>query len=164
MVHVHKGKYKSECFILKKCGLSMRGKIPQNKIYSLRKGRRSVFINNYEYPLRCNPDAEPLPAIEVRPESDLNARFRELEELLSRVDAGTREFFEAEMEYCRNHLFLGDRQRRTMEEMLRVQQDSLAKYKNELDELKHAYRKENEEYPDQESENDLFGGASAQVL
>ena len=23
------------------------------------------------------------------------------------------EFFEAEMEYCRNHLFLGDRQRRT---------------------------------------------------
>ena len=54
--------------------------------------------------------------------------------------------------------------RRTMEEMLRVQQDSLAKYKNELDELKHAYRKENEEYPDQGSENDLFGGASAQVL
>jgi MoxR-like ATPase len=51
-----------------------------------------------------------------------------------------------------------------MEEMLRVQQDSLAKYKNELDELKHAYRKENEEYPDQGSENDLFGGASAQVL
>jgi MoxR-like ATPase len=70
----------------------------------------------------------------------------------------------AEMEYCRNHLFLGDRQRRTMEEMLRVQQDSLTKYKNELDELKHAYRKENEEYPDQGSENDLFGGASAQVL
>ena len=164
LFYLHKDKYKSQCFILKKYDLSMRGKIPQNKIYSLRKGRRSVFINNYEYPLRCNPDAEPLPAIEVRPESDLNARFRELEELLSRVDAGTREFFEAEMEYCRNHLFLGDRQRRTMEEMLRVQQDSLAKYKNELDELKHAYRKENEEYPDQGSENDLFGGASAQVL
>lgn len=164
LFYLHKDKYKSQCFILKKYDLSMRGKIPQNKIYSLRKGRRSVFINNYEYPLRCNPDAEPLPAIEVRPESDLNARFRELEELLSRVDAGTREFFEAEMEYCRNHLFLSDRQRRTMEEMLRVQQDSLAKYKNELDELKHAYRKENEEYPDQGSENDLFGGASAQVL
>ena len=164
LFYLHKDKYKSQCFILKKYDLSMRGKIPQNKIYSLRKGRRSVFINNYEYPLRCNPDAEPLPAIEVRPESDLNARFRELEELLSRVDAGTREFFEAEMEYCRNHLFLGDRQRRTMEEMLRVQQDSLTKYKNELDELKHAYRKENEEYPDQGSENDLFGGASAQVL
>ena len=164
LFYLHKDKYKSQCFILKKYDLSMRGKIPQNKIYSLRKGRRSVFINNYEYPLRCNPDAEPLPAIEVRPESDLNARFRELEELLSRVDAGTREFFEAEMEYCCNHLFLGDRQRRTMEEMLRVQQDSLAKYKNELDELKHAYRKENEEYPDQGSENDLFGGASAQVL
>lgn len=164
LFYLHKDKYKSQCFILKKYDLSMRGKIPQNKIYSLRKGRRSVFINNYEYPLRCNPDAEPLPAIEVRPESDLNARFRELEELLSRVDAGTREFFEAEMEYCRNHLFLSDRQRRTMEEMLRVQQDSLTKYKNELDELKHAYRKENEEYPDQGSENDLFGGASAQVL
>lgn len=164
LFYLHKDKYKSQCFILKKYDLSMRGKIPQNKIYSLRKGRRSVFINNYKYPLRCNPDAEPLPAIEVRPQSDLNARFRELEELLSRVDAGTREFFEAEMEYCRNHLFLGDRQRRTMEEMLRVQQDSLTKYKNELDELKHAYRKENEEYPDQGSENDLFGGASAQVL
>lgn len=58
LFYLHKDKYKSQCFILKKYDLSMRGKIPQNKIYSLRKGRRSVFINNYEYPLRCNPDAE----------------------------------------------------------------------------------------------------------
>ena len=108
---------------------------------------------------------KPLPAIEVRPESDLNARFRELEELLSAGGCRNEGVFSKQrLEYCRNHLFLGDRQRRTMEEMLRVQQDSLAKYKNELDELKHAYRKENEEYPDQGSENDLFGGASAQVL
>lgn len=57
LFYLHKDKYKSQCFILKKYDLSMRGKIPQNKIYSLRKGRRSVFINNYEYPLRCNPDA-----------------------------------------------------------------------------------------------------------
>ena len=75
LFYLHKDKYKSQCFILKKYDLSMRGKIPQNKIYSLRKGRRSVFINNYEYPLRCNPDAEPLPAIEVRPESDLKRSF-----------------------------------------------------------------------------------------
>lgn len=164
LFYLHKDKYKSQCFILKKYDLSMRGKVPQNKIYSLRKGRRSVFINNYEYPLRCNADAEPLPAIEVRPENDLTSRFRGLEELLSRVDAGSKEFFDAEREYCRNHLFLSEQERRKMDEMLRVQQDSLEKYKHELDELKHAYRKENEEYPDQGSEGDLFGGAPAQVL
>ena len=45
LFYLHKDKYKSQCFILKKYDLSMRGKIPQNKIYSLRKGRRSVFIN-----------------------------------------------------------------------------------------------------------------------
>lgn len=145
LFYLHKDKYKSQCFILKKYDLSMRGKVPQNKIYSLRKGRRSVFINNYEYPLRCNADAEPLPAIEVRPENDLTSRFRGLEELLSRVDAGSKEFFDAEREYCRNHLFLSEQERRKMDEMLRVQQDSLEKYKHELDELKHAYRKENEE-------------------
>lgn len=164
LFYLHKDKYKSQCFILKKYDLSMRGKVPQNKIYSLRKGGRSVFINNYEYPLRCNADAEPLPAIEVHPENDLTSRFRGLEELLSRVDAGSKEFFDAEREYCRNHLFLSEQERRKMDEMLRVQQDSLEKYKHELDELKHAYRKENEEYPDQGSEGDLFGGAPAQVL
>lgn len=35
--------------------------IAQKDIYSLRKGNRSVFVNNEEYPLLCYKDCEPLP-------------------------------------------------------------------------------------------------------
>ena len=47
---LQKDKYKSACFVLKKYDASLHGKVPQNKIYTLRRGRRSVFINDYEYP------------------------------------------------------------------------------------------------------------------
>lgn len=164
LFYLHKDKYKSQCFILKKYDLSMRGKIPQSKIYSLRKGRRSVFINDYEYPLLCTPDAEPLPAIEVCRKEDMDSRFHALEKLIERVEAGSGDFFGEEAAYCEHHLFLTAKQRRAMGDMLHFQQTSLAKYKNELDELKHAYRKENKEYPHQGSENGLSGGTPSQML
>lgn len=133
---------------------------PQNKIYTLRRGRRSVFINDYEYPLLCVPGCMPLPPVEVRPQEDMAARFAQLEQKLQRVENDCEDLFAREKAYCESHLFLSARQREIMRKMLTHHQADVAGYRNELNELKHAYRKENEEYPAEGSENTLSGAAS----
>ena len=157
LFYLHKDKYKSKCFILKRYDLSMRGKVPQNKIYSLRKGKRSVFINDYEYPLVCLPDCAPLPSSAgMDAEETIEERFRKAEELVSRVEGGCQSFYEAEKAYAGNHLFLNAEERKALTEMLEHQQTTVAYYRNELNELRHAYRKENEEYPSEGIEGNLF--------
>lgn len=157
---LQKDKYKSACFVLKKYDASLHGKVPQNKIYTLRRGRRSVFINDYEYPLLCVPGCMPLPPVEVRPQEDMAARFAQLEQKLQRVENDCEDLFAREKAYCESHLFLSARQREIMRKMLTHHQADVAGYRNELNELKHAYRKENEEYPAEGSENTLSGAAS----
>lgn len=159
LFYLHKDKYKSQCFILKRYDLSMRNRVPQNKIYSLRKGTRSVFINDYEYPLACVPDCEPLPAVAdtVRQEAAIADRFDQLEELLQRVENGCSAFYAEEVDYGSRHLFLDEKERKAILAMLEHQQRAVADYRNELNELKHAYRKENEEYPPERTEGNLFG-------
>ena len=49
----------------------MRNKVSPSKVYTLRRGRRSVFINDYEYPLLCTPDCATLPAMEVQVQEDI---------------------------------------------------------------------------------------------
>ncbi|WP_300725867.1 AAA family ATPase [uncultured Bacteroides sp.] len=157
LFYLHKDKYKSQCYILKKYDLSMRNKVPQNKIYSIKKGRRSVFINNYEYPLLCTPDCMPLPAIEVRPEEDINTRFSGIGNLIGRVEEDCKKLLDNESRYCDRHLFLTEQEKRYLSAMLKHHQNDILTYRNELNELNHAYRKENKEYPDERAEGDLFG-------
>lgn len=155
LFYLHKDKYKTDCFILKKYDISMKNKVPQNKIYNLRKGRRSVFINNYEYPLMCTPDALPLPPIEIKTEEDTGVKFRNLEEMIGRVEENCADLFERETLYADSHLFLSPQEKDFMRKMLMKQKSDVARYRNEFNEMKHAYRKENKEYPTEGTENGL---------
>ena len=160
LFYLHKDKYKTDCFILKKYDLSMRNRIPQNKIYTLKRGRRSVFINQYEYPLLCTPDCVPLPPIEVHPEEDITARFHQIGTLLDRVEGGCKEWVDAEAIYCREHLFLDESEKKALLKILDYQLADVTRYRNEWEELNHAYRKENQEYPSERAEDNLLGKAS----
>lgn len=155
LFYLHKDKYKTDCFILKRYDISMKNKVPQNKIYNLRKGRRSVFINNYEYPLMCTPDALPLPPIEIKTEEDTGVKFRNLEEMIGRVEENCADLFERETLYADSHLFLSSQEKDFMRKMLMKQKSDVVRYRNEFNEMKHAYRKENKEYPTEGTENGL---------
>lgn len=155
LFYLHKDKYKTDCFILKRYDISMKNKVPQNKIYNLRKGRRSVFINNYEYPLMCTPDALPLPPIEIKTEEDTGVKFRNLEEMIGRVEENCADLFERETLYADSHLFLSPQEKDFMRKMLMKQKSDVVRYRNEFNEMKHAYRKENKEYPTEGTENGL---------
>ena len=158
LFYLHKDKYKSQCFILKRYDLSMRNKVPQHKIYSLRKGNRSVFINDYEYPLVCVPSCEPLPPQAAGTDKEkLEERFCQLNDLLLRVEGGCKDFYTQEWAYADRHLFLNEQERDIIRGLLEHQQTSVADYRNELNELEHAYREENTEYPSESIEGNLFG-------
>lgn len=147
--YLQKDKYKTDCFVLKKYTPALKNKVPPTKQYTLRRGSRSVFINDYEYPLRCVPGCLPLPPVEVNTHEDVRLRFRRVEELIDRVEAGCRTLLEEESAYCSRHLFVEEQQRSWMIRLLEDQQRTVTDGRNELEELKHAYRKENEEYPAQ---------------
>lgn len=157
LFYLHKDKYKSQCYILKKYDVSMRSKVAHDKLYSLRRGSRSVFINDYEYPLVCVPGCLPLPAVVPDRAGDLGDRFRRIGAMLDRAESGDDGWTGSESDYCSHHLFLDARQRKAMLDMLESHRSGMARWRNELNELKHAYRKENEEYPSERPEGDLFG-------
>lgn len=158
--YLHKDKYKTDCYVLKKYDPSMRNKVSPSKVYTLRRGRRSVFINDYEYPLLCTPDCTALPAMEVQAQEDIPARFSQLEQRLSHAEAHCGDWVKEEADYCANHLFVGKREKEAMSRILGEPSKALFRYRNELEEMKHAYRKENEEYPSERPEDSLFGATS----
>ena len=148
LFYLHKDKYKSDCYILKKYDPSMRGKVTPNKLYSLRRGCRSVFINDYEYPMTCVSDATPLPAIEAQPALDIEQKINHISAMLDRVKSECQEWADEEMNYCCNHLFLTAKERKVIISLLERRQQEETNYRHELEELRHAFRKENKEYPD----------------
>lgn len=156
LFYLHKDKYKANCCILKKYDAILHAKVPRNKIYTLKRGTRSVYINNYEYHLMCHENCAPPPP-EPEPE-DLGAKYRKVIEAVGRVEKDWNELLNAETEYYEKHLFLSEKQRNVMRRMLRHQKNNIDRYKNDLNELGDAYRKENEEYKIEKSEDDLFSG------
>ena len=46
LFYLHKDKYKANCCILKKYDSVLYAKVPRSKIYTLKRGTRSVYINN----------------------------------------------------------------------------------------------------------------------
>ena len=156
LFYLHKDKYKANCCILKKYDSILHAKVPRNKIYTLKKGLRSIYINNYEYHLMCYEDCPPPPP-EPEPE-DFGAKYKSVAEALDRVEKDWSGLLDAETEYYEKHLFLSERQRASMRRMLRHQKNTIDRYKNDLNEMADAYRKENQEYKVERSEDDLFSG------
>lgn len=156
LFYLHKDKYKANCCILKKYDPMLHAKVPRNKIYTLKKGTRSVYINNYAYHLRCYEDCPPPPP-EPEPQ-DFGAKYESVAEALDRVEKSWTSLLDAETGYYENHLFLSERQRAAMRRMFRHQKNTIDRYKNELNELADAYRKENKEYQIERPENGLFSG------
>jgi MoxR-like ATPase len=54
------------------------------------------------------------------------------------------------------HLFLSVQEKRSMKRMFEAQKNNISRYRNELNELMDAYRKEKQEYQVERPENDLF--------
>ena len=71
--YLHKDKYKTDCYVLKKYDPSMRGKVSPSKVYTLRRGRRSVFINDYEYHARLYRPARHGSTVARRPSRPLQS-------------------------------------------------------------------------------------------
>ncbi len=156
LFYLHKDKYKANCCILKKYDAILHAKVPRNKLYTLKRGSRSVYVNDYEYRLKCNENCAPPPP-EPEPE-DFGAKYHTVMEALGRAEKDWNELLEAETEYYEKHLFLGEEQRSVMRRMLRHQKNNIDRYKNDLNELGDAYRKENQEYKIEKPEDGLFSG------
>ena len=156
LFYLHKDKYKANCCILKKYDSILHAKVPRNKIYTLKKGLRSIYINNYEYHLMCYEDCPPPPP---EPEQeDFGTKYKSVAEALDRVEKDWSGLLDAETEYYEKHLFLSEKQRASMRRMLRHQKNTIDRYKNDLNEMADAYRKENQEYKVERSEDNLFSG------
>ena len=156
LFYLHKDKYKANCCILKKYDSILHAKVPRNKIYTLKKGLRSIYINNYEYHLMCYEDCPPPPP---EPEQeDFGTKYKSVAEALDRVEKDWSGLLDAETEYYEKHLFLSEKQRASMRMMLRHQKNTIDRYKNDLNEMADAYRKENQEYKVERSEDNLFSG------
>lgn len=160
LFYMHKDKYKTNCYILKKYDPSMRNKVPQSKIYSLRRGCRSVLVNDYEYPLLCVPGGDAVSVSGGISGKAVEEKFIHLDRMLSNVEGSCRDLLDAEQQYCQEHLFLSAKEKEKMVRMLQSQQGAAGRYRNEFEELKHAYRKENQEYPSERPEGGLFGASS----
>lgn len=156
LFYLHKDKYKANCCILKKYDSVLHANVPRSKIFSLRRGSRSVFINKQEYPLLCYADCPPPPVEE--PEEDFSEKYHSVVETLLRVEKDWLQLLETETIYYENHLFLEQKQKSSMRKMLQHQKKNIERYKNELNELADAYRKENKEYKVERPETDLFSG------
>lgn len=59
-----------------------------------------------------------------------------------------------------NICFLDESEKKALLKMLDYQLADVTRYRNEWEELNHAYRKENQEYPSERAEDNLLGKAS----
>ena len=75
--------------------------------------------------------------------------------MIGRVEENCADLFERETLYADSHLFLSPQEKDFMRKMLMKQKSDVARYRNEFNEMKHAYRKENKEYPTEGTENGL---------
>lgn len=144
---LHKDKYKANCCILKKYDAVLHAKISPSKCYTLKKAPRAVEINGYVYPLVCHAGAAPLPEPVTVDAGEVTALLHRLEEQAAAFEDEGRKLVDTELAYSAAHLFLTEEEKRKVERLLRVQEKELVRFKNELNELKDAFHKENQEYP-----------------
>ena len=151
---LQKEKYKANCCILKKYDPLLHSKANPKQIYTLKRGVRSDVINGFEYKLLCHERCAPPPPVPA--EEDMEIKFQRMEEVIGRAESSWGSLWTAEMETLESHLFLSNDEKQTLKRMFDAQKHNILRYRNELNELKDAYRKEKQEYQVERPENDLF--------
>ena len=151
---LQKEKYKANCCTLKKYDPMLHTKATPKQIYTLKRGVRSVLINGYEYKVLCHENCAPPPPLPV--EEDIESKFSGIDESIGYAEKNWEELWKTEMEALQSHLFLSEHEKRTLKRMFEGQKNNIRRYRNELNELIDAYRKEKQEYPVERPEIDLF--------
>ena len=62
----------------------------------------------------------------------------------------------SEMAILDEHLFLNKKEKMALKRLFEAQKSNIIRYKNELNELEDAYRREKQEYQVERPENNLF--------
>lgn len=145
LFYIQQDKFRPVNKVLKAYDFVKNRNIAQKNIYSLRKGRRSVFVNNQEYPLLCYDNCEPLP-----PQSDNATPFeftlQEVIDLLQQMETEYKTISERETSYIKEHLFLSQSQKAKIKRILGETAHIIENYRNELRIIAHAHEQENRDY------------------
>ena len=151
---LQKEKYKANCCTLKKYDPMLHTKATPKQIYTLKRGSRSVLINEYEYKVLCHENCAPPPVMAV--EEDIESKFTHWEETRGYAEKNGEHLWKSETTTLDTHLFLSENEKRILKRMFETQKNNIQRYRNELNELIDAHRKEKQEYPVERPENDLF--------
>lgn len=145
MFYLQQDKFRPVNKILKVYDFARNRNIPQKNVFSLKKGNRSVFVNNQEYPLLCYDNSTPLPQQE---DTSTPFEFR-LQEVIDTIGYMEQEFNnlnKRETGYMKEHIFLDSKHRNDMKRILTGARHIIESYQNELRIIAHAHEQENREY------------------
>ena len=127
----------------------MRNKYPPSKVYTLAVAVVQ-YLSTTMNTLCCALQAfcTALPAMEVQP-PERRPTLQSLEQRLSHAEAHCGDWIKEER-LLRKPLVCREK-KEAMSRILGEPSKALFRYRNELEEMKHAYRKENEEYPSEKT-------------
>ncbi len=145
LFYIQQDKFRPVNKILKAYDFVKNRNIAQKNIYSLRKGRRSVFVNNQEYPLLCYDNCDPLPA-QQDGSTPFEFTLQEVIDLLHQMEVEYKTISERETAYIKDHLFLSSSQKSKIKRILGETAHIIENYRNELRIIAHAHEQENREY------------------
>ena len=151
---LQKEKYKANTCTLKKYDPMLHAKATPKQIYTLKRGLRSILINGYEYKVLCHENAAP--PVPLPTEADMETKFSSMGETIGYAEKNWETLWSTEMGVLEDHLFLNEYEKRSLKRMFEGQRNNIGRYRNELNELIDAYRKEKQEYQVERPENDLF--------
>ena len=151
---LQKEKYKANTCTLKKYDPMLHAKVTPKQIYTLKRGLRSIIINGYEYKVLCHENAAP--PVPLPTEADIETKFSSMGETIGYAEKNWEALWSTEMGVLEDHLFLNEYEKRSLKRMFEGQRNNIGRYRNELNELIDAYRKEKQEYQVERPENDLF--------
>lgn len=146
LFYIQQDKFRPVNKVLKAYDFVKNRSIAQKDIYSLRKGSRSVFINNEEYPLLCYDNCEPFSEQNETTNTPFEFRLQEVIDLLHNMETEFKKLSDKENEYAKNHLFLNTKQKSDLKRILNGTSHIIENYRNELRIIAHAHEQENREY------------------
>lgn len=152
---LQKEKYKANCCTLKKYDPMLHSKANPKQIYTLKRGTRAVVINGFEYKVLCHENCAPPPPLPTA--GDMEAQFGKIGDAIGRAEKDWDMILGQESALLDSHLFLDGSEKRLLKRIFEAQRNNIMRYKNELNELEDAYRREKQEYQVERLENDLFG-------
>lgn len=144
LFYIQRDKYRPVNWILKVYDYVRNRNVSQSAVVSLKKGTRSVFINNQEHPLTCNTGYDiDIPEETYQP---FEFRFQELIALCHNRENDLKRITDIELQYCKEHLFMDDKQRSMIKRVLNSQKEMLDICQNEIREIAYTHGLENKEY------------------